>query len=218
MTIEELETYLTPSRVAKMKAVLANRLEQFTVVLDNIHDPHNISAVLRSCEAFGIQDVHVIETVEPFKVNVEVSHHTEKWLTIHCWPGYQECLKELRQQGFSVFTTGFSKRAESIYSLPVDRPLALVFGNEHRGVDADFTALCDGEVIIPMTGFVQSLNISVAAAVAMSAISHSMRNTHGIEAVLSSERYASVYREWLERQVNDCNRERYTPGEERRTR
>jgi len=218
MTIEELETYLTPERVAKMKAVLSNRLEQFTVVLDNIHDPHNISAVLRSCEAFGIQDIHIIETVEPFTVNAEVSHHTEKWLTIHCWPGYEQCFSELRRQGFSVYATGFSERAASIYALPVDRPTALVFGNEHRGVDPGFMALCDGEVIIPMTGFVQSLNISVAAAVAMSAISHTMRNTCGTEAMLSGERYASVYREWLERQVNDCNRERYTPGNKGRTR
>lgn len=213
MNIDELETYLTPERIARIKTVLDTRLEQFTVVLDNVCDPHNISAVLRSCEAFGIQDVHVIETVEPFRVNAEVSHHTEKWLSIHCWPGYTECCSALHSRGFAVYATSMSEQAESIFSLPVNRPLALVFGNEHRGVDPALAVQCDGKVVIPMTGFVQSLNVSVAAAVAMNTISHAMRNELGGKALLSPERRSALYRQWLERQVNDKNRSRHTPSQ-----
>jgi tRNA (guanosine-2'-O-)-methyltransferase len=213
MNIEELEMYLTPGRVAKMKAVLSSRLGQFAIVLDNVYDPHNISAVLRSCDAFGIQDVHVIETIEPFRVNREVSHHTEKWLSIHCWPGYAECCAALHNQGFAVYATSMSDQAESIFSLPVDKSLALVFGNEHRGVDPALADHCDGQVVIPMTGFVQSLNVSVAAAVAMNTISHAMRNELGDKALLSPERRTTLYRQWLERQVNDKNRPRRTPSQ-----
>ena len=86
MNTFELESLCTPDRIARMKAVLDQRISWLTVVLDNVYDPHNISAVLRSCEAFGIQDVHIIESYESFQTNPEISHGTEKWLTIHRWP------------------------------------------------------------------------------------------------------------------------------------
>ena len=169
--------------------------------------------MLRSCDAFGIQDVHVIETDEPLRVNREVSHHTEKWLSIHSWPGYAACCKALHSHGFAVYTTSMSTQAESIFTLPLDTPLALVFGNEHRGVHPTLAAQCAGQVVIPMTGFVQSLNVSVAAAVAMNIISHAVRNKLGDKALLSAERRALLYRQWLERQVNDKNRLRRTPSQ-----
>ena len=198
----ELESVLTSQRTAKMKAVLARRLSWLTVVLDNVYDRHNISAVLRSCEAFGVQDIHVIESIEPFQTNREISHGTEKWLSIHRWPDYAGCLEQLRAQLFTVYATGFSESAVSLFTVPVTQPLAIVFGNEHSGVSAELKHSCDGEIMIPMCGFVESLNISVAAAVAVAVLRQSIQKQVGDQALLPAARREQIYSAWLQRQVH----------------
>jgi len=188
---------ITDKRLAKMNSVLDKRLNKLTIVLDNVFDPHNISAVLRSCEAFGIQDVHIIETTEKFVVNREISHRCEKWLTLHIWKGFKECAVFLKQNGFALYSTCFADDAISIYDIPIDTPIAIVVGNEHRGVDSEFTELCDGKVIIPMYGFVQSLNVSVASAVVLAALSFNLR-THADESTfISNERQNKLREKWL---------------------
>ena len=211
MSTLDLESLLTPARTTKMKAVLSQRIAWLTIVLDDVFDPHNISAVLRSCEAFGIQDVHVIESVEIFVTNPEVSHGTEKWLTIHHWPDYESCFTYLRSQYFVIYSTGFSDTALSLFDVPVTKPLAIVFGNEKRGVDCVLKDRCDGEIMIPMSGFVQSLNISVAAAVTIATLGQSIHTHIGEQALLPSERRNRIYTEWLERQVHESRR---NPGQQ----
>ncbi len=205
MRKNSLESHLTDARLAKMKRVLSHRLAWLTVVLDNVYDPHNISAILRSCEAFGVQDVHVIESVEEFNVNKAVSHHSEKWLTFHRWPNFRQCRAYLRRREFKLYATCFSDEAVPIDRVPLDRRIAIVFGNEHRGVEEDVGALCDGKVIIPMHGFVQSLNVSVAAAVALSTIATRLRNSCGQEVFLSRRRQSGILRQWLSEHAGEAN-------------
>lgn len=192
---------MTEKRKNKMKAVLNQRLAKLTVVLDNIFDEHNISAVLRSCEAFGVQDVHVIESTEDFNVNIDISQKAEKWLTIHIWNDFKSCKEFLKNNGFVTYATCFSQSAIFVDDIPLENSIALVFGNEHRGVDKNIIDQCDKKVIIPMFGFVESLNISVAAAVAISHLSNKLRKTENKNVFLDEERKNGLYDEWVEWQL-----------------
>jgi len=193
------DAVVTPARLHKMRGVLAQRLARVTIVLDNVHDPHNLSAVLRSCDAFGIQDVHVIESVERFVVNRAVSQGVEKWLTIHRWPSPAACRAYLRRRRFRLYRTAMTATATSLYALPCDHNIAVVFGNEHRGVAAETAQLCDDVVTIPMCGFVESLNVSVAAAVTLATLSHAVRAHGGAKASLPARRQRELLQAWLMR-------------------
>jgi tRNA (guanosine-2'-O-)-methyltransferase len=191
------DAVVTPARLHKMRGVLAQRLARVTIVLDNVHDPHNLSAVLRSCDAFGIQDVHVIESVERFVVNRAVSQGVEKWLTIHRWPSPAACRAYLRRRRFRLYRTAMIADAMPVHALPLNQNIALVFGNEHRGVALETAQRCDGAVTIPMCGFVESLNVSVAAAVALATVSRAVRERSGNKAGLPARRQRELLRAWL---------------------
>jgi len=180
-----------------MNDVLNQRLNKLTIVLDNVHDPHNISAVLRSCEAFGIQDVHIIETTEKFVVNREITHKCEKWLTLHIWKDFKSCADFLKHKNFAIYSTCFAEDALPINEISIDSPIAIVVGNEHRGVQNKITDLCDGKVIIPMFGFVQSLNVSVASAIALATLSFKLRNNTDDSTFISCKRKNELRTKWL---------------------
>lgn len=190
---------MTPSRYARMRAVLAQRLRTVTVVLEDVCDPHNISAVLRSCDAFGVQHVHVVNHGKKLTPNPAVSHRCEKWLDIHEWDTVADCFAALHQAGFVTCAMSVSPTAKPVQSVAVDTPIALVFGNEHRGVSADVAAACTHTVVIPMFGFVESFNISVAAAVALAHVTDRMRaaDAHGM--YLSDQEQAVILSRWVER-------------------
>jgi len=188
---------ITDKRLEKMIEVLNQRLNKLTIVLDDVHDPHNISAVLRSCEAFGIQDVHIIETTEKFVVNREITNKCEKWLTIHIWKDFKNCVGFLKQNNFTIYSTCFAEDALPINEIPIDSPIAIVVGNEHRGVQNEITDLCDRKVIIPMYGFVQSLNVSVASAIALSTLSFKLRNNTDDSIFISGNRKNELRTKWI---------------------
>lgn len=151
-----------------MRDVLARRQPDLTVVVENVHDPHNVSAVLRSCDAVGVSTVHLVYTVEERPELSRVSSASAvKWLEIVTHPSIAACYRSLRQQGFTIYATHLDLASRELYDLDLTAPVALVFGNEHRGVSDEAVAAADGSVMIPMMGMVQSLNISVACAVSL---------------------------------------------------
>ncbi len=160
---------MTPERRARITSVLNNRQPDLTVVLENVHDPHNISAVMRTCDAVGIQEIFVLTTRisrhEAFGKRSSAS--AAGWLTIHQFDNAEDCFAALRARNYKVFATHLGEQAHSLYELKLTEPIALVFGNEHDGVSAETLAFCDGNFIIPQVGMVQSLNISVACAVSL---------------------------------------------------
>jgi tRNA (guanosine-2'-O-)-methyltransferase len=158
---------MTPERKERLTAVLHKRQNNITVVLENVFDPHNISAVMRTCDAVGIQDIYVLNTKIPRhkKWGAKSSSSAAKWLSIHQFTDMQECFNELRRNYTRILTTHLSNDAVSIYRVNFTEPLALVFGNEHSGVSEEMVALADGSIIIPQVGIIKSLNISVACAV-----------------------------------------------------
>lgn len=160
---------MTPERFDKLKDVLQKRQPDLTVVLENVFDPHNISAVMRTCDAVGIQEIFILNNRIPRhkKWGARSSSSAAKWLTIHQFEDPVECFKELRLRYDKILTTHLSSDASSLYELDFTQRIALVFGNEHSGVSEDIRALADGNFIIPQAGIIQSLNISVACAVTL---------------------------------------------------
>jgi tRNA (guanosine-2'-O-)-methyltransferase len=159
-------------RKQRIKKVLSRR-QQGVVVLEDITDPHNAAAVFRSCDAFGIQDVYLIfnqeEKFNPKKIGKSSSSSANKWLTFHIYDSTAECLADLKKQGFRIIATVLDVKAKSLYKVNFKKKkIALLFGNEHRGLSENAKALADEKVYIPMQGMVESLNLSVSAAVCLS--------------------------------------------------
>lgn len=160
---------MTPERRDKLISVLSKRQPDLTVVLENVFDPHNISAVMRTCDAVGIQEVYILNTKIPRhkKWGARSSSSAAKWLTVHQFENAAECFSSLRKRYSKILTTHLSSDAVGLYQIDMTQPIALVFGNEHSGVSDDIRALADGNFIIPQVGIIQSLNISVACAVTL---------------------------------------------------
>jgi len=185
---------MTPERYSKLLLVLKKRQTDLTVVLENVFDPHNISAVMRTCDAVGVQEIHVLNTrIPPHKKwGAKSSSSAAKWLTVHQFDNAEECFSSLRKRYSSILTTHLSADAVGLYDMDLTRSLALVFGNEHSGVSAEIRALSDGNFIIPQVGIIRSLNISVACAVTLyeayrqkSVAGH--YNREGVEGVMKAE-------------------------------
>lgn len=160
---------MTPERREKLINVLSKRQPDITVVLENVFDPHNISAVMRTCDAVGIQEVYILNTKIPRhkKWGARSSSSAAKWLTVHQFENASECFSSLRKRYSKILTTHLSSDAVGLYQIDMTQPIALVFGNEHSGVSDEIRALADGNFIIPQVGIIQSLNISVACAVTL---------------------------------------------------
>ncbi len=160
--------FLVPGRKARIDDVVSNRTRTLTVVMEAFCDPQNVNAVLRTCEAFGVQEIHVVEgPMKPYDRNKKISQNADKWLDVRRWKSTAECLDHLHADGFRVYATHLGEGSRPLASLSFAGKVALVFGNESRGVSAEALALADARYAIPMLGFVQSLNVSVAAAVSL---------------------------------------------------
>jgi len=160
---------MTPERTEKLITVLHKRQNDITVVLENVFDPHNISAVMRTCDAVGVQEIYVLNTkiARHKKWGAKSSSSAAKWLTVHQFEDAQTCFNELRKKYSTILTTHLGSDAVDLYEIDMTRPIALVFGNEHSGVSDDIRAMADGNFIIPQAGIIRSLNISVACAVTL---------------------------------------------------
>ncbi len=159
----------TEKRQKKIVDVLNKRQNSFTVILENINDPHNLSAALRSCDATGILEVHLIYYGgQPFpKLGHQSSASALKWVDTHRYRSVEECFEKVSAQGKKIYTTHMSKEAKSLYDINFTEPCAIVFGNEHDGVSDEAHSLADGNFLIPQVGMIQSLNISVACAISV---------------------------------------------------
>lgn len=155
-------------RLARLESVIRHRQPDLTVILENIHDPHNVSAILRSCDAAGVMEVQLVYTSEEYpKVGKKSSASAKKWVEHRNFKSVKECFDRLHKEGYAIYATHLSKRTAPLYNLDLTTKVALAFGNEHRGVSEEMSDLADGNFQIPMFGMIQSLNVSVACAVAL---------------------------------------------------
>ena len=160
---------MTPERSKRLHDVLSKRQLNLTVVLENVSDPHNISAVMRTCDAVGIQEIYILNTIIPRhkKWGAKSSSSASKWLTIHQFTDVETCFDALRKKYNKIYTTHLSHDAVDLYDMNLTENVALIFGNEHSGVSNELIGLADGNFIIPQVGIIKSLNISVACAVSL---------------------------------------------------
>lgn len=160
---------MTPERRQRLETVLSKRQTDLTVVLENVTDPHNISAVMRSCDAVGVQELYVLNTkiARHKKWGAKSSSSAAKWLTIHQFDDAAACFSALRKKYDRILTTYLEPGAANLYTLDLTQKTALIFGNEHAGVSDEIRSLADGNFMIPQMGMIQSLNISVACAVCL---------------------------------------------------
>lgn len=160
----------TVRRVNRLESVIEQRQPTLTVVLEDVYNPHNTSAVLRSCDAVGVLDVHLVYAKqqppeESFGRTTSAS--AAKWLNLHWHDSIEDCFAVLKQQGFTILATALQEESREIYDEDLSEPTALVFGNEKVGVSPEGLAAADGTIYIPMHGIVESLNISVSCAVTL---------------------------------------------------
>ncbi len=190
---------MTPERYQRLTSVLNKRQPDLTVVLENVFDPHNVSAVMRTCDAVGIQDIFILNNKIPphKKWGYRSSSTAAEWLTIHQFTNVDECFTELRKRYKKIYATHLSEDATMLHQLNLTESVALVFGNETFGVSEEITKLVDGTFIIPQVGIIKSLNISVACAVTLyEAFRQKQIAGHYEESRLGEEQLKSLKEEW----------------------
>ena len=198
--IERLSPLATEDRLERMKQIICQRTLNIAPVLENIYDRGNISAVMRSAEAYGFMNFHVIEKPGArFKDSARVSKGTEKWLNTQRYGSASECVRSLRDRGFKIYCTHL-EAAVSIEEVDFSGPTAVVLGNEKDGVSEEMVSLADGNFILPMLGFAQSFNISVAGALTFYHIFRE-RERLGVRSELSSQQKNQILANYLVRSV-----------------
>ena len=199
MLQKTIKFYMTPERTERLETVLSKRQPDLTVLLENVFDPHNISAVMRTCDAVGIQEIYILNHKIPphRKWGAKSSSSAAKWLTIHQFTDVAECFEALRKNYQKIYTTHLSSDAVSLHELNLTESVALVFGNEHSGVSEEIIAMADGNFIIPQVGIIKSLNISVACAVSLYEAYRQKNNAgHYNQIKLEGEQLATLRTEW----------------------
>lgn len=198
-----LSPQLTESRKAKLLRTVENRTQLLRLVVQDIHQPHNVSACIRSAEAFGVQDIHVVEMNQKFDVST-VARGVDRWVSIQRHKSVLECTNLLKKNGFVVASAFPTNTSITLEELPIDRPLALVFGNEHAGLDEEWRNHSDFCFTIPMAGIVESLNISVCAAVSLYSVANRMKASKSNsldEFYLTKTRQDDLLNQWVCEQI-----------------
>ncbi len=191
---------MSPERIARLNAVLENRTRQLALVLEDVYKAQNASATIRTCDALGIQDVHIIENHSPFSLDAKVSMGSCQWATLHRWresggANTDACYTALRDQGYRIIATAPGPASLSLDDIGLESRCAFVFGNEEQGLSAAAIGGADACVSLPMYGFTQSYNISVSVGIVLMHMSARLRSS-GIDWRLSEEEKASLRLEW----------------------
>ncbi len=199
---------LTDKRQAKFKETISNRQTDLTIVLENVHDPHNIGAVMRSCDAVGINEIYVINTTSMTEEQVlrfgKSASGAIRWVTLHYFESVVACFKVVKEKYQRILATHLGEQSKDLYDLELTEPVALLFGNEHQGLSKEALDQCDGNFTIPQFGMVQSLNISVACAVTLFEVLRQRRIKGSYDQNFdeSIPFHKNKYDEWYEKQLN----------------
>ena len=201
-----LTPFITDERKQRFEEVLAYRTRHVTVVLEDIFQPHNASAVLRSCDLRGIQDVHIVENNYQYDVNPDVVMGSNKWLNLYHYNKVDfntpEVFDRLHEQGYQIVATCPHRDDFTPETLPLDQPIALVFGTEKLGLSDYAVEHADKHVRIPMFGFTESYNISVSAALLIYTLTNRLHNSENISWHLSEEEKDALRLEWTRRTLS----------------
>lgn len=211
-----LEEFITESRKEGFLRVLSQRTKHFTVVCEDLYQLHNTSAVMRSCEVFGIQELNVIEEKFGKTIDKEIALGAEKWVDINRFSNNQDCIDTLKAKGYQIIATTPHENDCMLEDFDISKPSAIFFGTERHGLSEEVINQADGYLKIPMVGFTESLNISVSAAIILQSIStrlrHSTINWQLTEVELLEKRI-----DWTRKSIKDIDfvTQRYLEGKEK---
>ena len=195
--VDPLEAYTTPERIARIDSVLRNRIVSVTTVFEDVFDPHNIAAGLRTSEGYGLHDLHVILNQHGIRSRSTVAKSADQWLDVHAHSSTVAGVKALKQQGFAIWVSDL-QATETLTEMPLDPKIALVVGNAKMGISDEMRALADRRYILPMYGMVQSFNLSVALAISLEQLLPRRRaELHG-RGDMPLERMWALRQRWLE--------------------
>ena len=202
------ESYLTDKRKALYKKVIADRTNHFTVVLEDVSQPHNASAVLRTCDIFGVQDLHTVENKYINRISKYVAKGSQKWITSKRYKSdgnnTQICFDNLREEGYQIIATSPHNDSCLLQDFDISKKTAFVFGEETEGISDFVKENADGFLNIPMVGFTESLNISVAAAIILQDVTTKLRNSD-LDWHLSEEEKEMLYYDWLKNSIKNSD-------------
>jgi len=174
--LNHLESLLTPKRRELFRKVVEQRTRHFTVAVQDVYQLHNTSAVIRSCDVFGIQDIHVVEEVNLKKIDREIAMGAQKWVDVHRYTSTEACIEELRKQDYRIIATSPHK-GTALQDFDISRKGAIFFGRETKGLSEEVLESADEFLQIPMVGFTESLNISVSAAIILQDLTARLRRS-----------------------------------------
>ena len=187
-----------PRRLARIDQILQQRLQSVCLVLDDLHDPQNIAATLRSAEALGVQDVHIIEHGPRFRLKRKPARSSEAWVTVQWHQRAARCLGDLQARGFEVWGADVGPGCVPLGEVPIDRPVAVVMGSERQGLGTMTRRYLDGRFSIPMFGFVESFNVSVATALSLSEFARRRRDFLQAAGDLHPQRRQALRAQWIQ--------------------
>lgn len=204
--IEHLSQFVTDVRKERLQEVLQNRTRHITVVLEDLYQTQNISAVMRTCDCYGIQDAYIVENRNEFEIHKDISMGADKWLTLHHYPhsehNMKQCIDDLHAKGYTVVATLPDEKKTTIHDLPINQKTAFLFGTELTGLSDEAIQYADCNALIPMYGFTESFNISNSAAIILSNFSERLRHSD-VDWKLSQNEQDEIYLEWLKKSLRD---------------
>ncbi|WGK93728.1 MULTISPECIES: TrmH family RNA methyltransferase [Flavobacterium] len=200
-----LETILTDNRKERFLEVLKNRTNHFTVAVEDVYQLHNTSAVMRSCEVFGIQELNVIEQRFGKRIDKQIALGAQKWVDIIRHETSNNCIKSLRSKGYQIIATTPHEKDCLLENFDISKPSALFFGTEKEGLSEEIMQQADGFLKIPMVGFTESLNISVSAAIIIQNLTNRLRNSD-INWQLTEDEILEKRLTWAKNSIKDIKR------------
>ena len=203
--LEYLENILTENRKERFLSVLKNRTRHFTVAVEDVFQMHNTSAVMRSCEVFGIQELHVIEQRFGKRIDKEIAMGAQKWVDINAFDSITGCLDNLQSRGYQIIATTPHEDDCLLEDFDISKPSALFFGTERDGLSEEILKRADGFLKIPMVGFTESLNISVSAAIIIQNLTERLRKSN-IQWQLSEDEIIEKRLQWAKNTIKDIKR------------
>lgn len=202
--LQYLQAYLTPRRKALFDKVLSNRTRHFTVATEDVFQIHNTSAVMRSCDVFGVQDLHVIEERLGKRVDKEIAMGAQKWVNIYRHKSAEVCIKSLRESGYQIIATTPHDNSTLLHEFDVSKKSAFFFGTENKGLSDEVMQQADGFLKIPMYGFTESLNISVSAAIILQEVVTRMR-VENVSWQLTEKEQDILKMEWTQKNIKSID-------------
>ncbi|MEJ2585071.1 MAG: RNA methyltransferase [Robiginitalea sp.] len=198
--LAHLEGFITPERKERFLQVLSHRTRYLTVALEDVYQLHNASAVIRSCDVFGIQEAHLIEGRFGNRLDKKIAMGAQRWVDIHRHSHSRNCIQRLRERGYQIIATTPRPDSTPLHAFTLDLPTALFFGTEKEGLSPEVLEEADGALYIPMVGFTESLNISVAAAIILQELSTRLRHS-GLPWRLTEDEMLAKRLEWTRKTI-----------------